>query len=206
MTSASQFRPNGPPALRTGRYARELQEVRALGTADPLLRTPAQDLIANWHREQGQFQVNRIAREAVVSGTFDLLTSARLFALLNVATMDAVQSVFEAKYFYNFWRPITAIRNADTDGNRATAPDPTWAPFLGVTPPHPEYPSAHAVVHAAGVTVLEAFLGRSRWRPRTACQSDIRRRHGRGGGRSPSGKFAQGLPTGSAAFEAPRSF
>jgi hypothetical protein len=159
MTSASQFRPNGPPALHTGRYAKELEEVRALGTADPLLRTPEQDLIANWHREQGQFQLNRIAREAVTGGTFDLLTSARLFALLNVATMDAVQSVFEAKYVYDFWRPITAIRGADTDGNRATAADPTWAPFLGVTPPHPEYPAAHAVVHAAGVTVLEAFLG-----------------------------------------------
>ena len=159
MTSASQFRPNGPPALHTGRYARELEEVHALGTADPLLRTPEQDLIANWHREQGQFQLNRFAREAVDAGAFDLLTSARMFALLNVAMMDAVQSVFEAKYVYNFWRPITAIRNADTDGNRATDPDPTWAPFLGVTPPHPEYPAAHAVVHAAGVTVLEAFLG-----------------------------------------------
>jgi hypothetical protein len=159
MTSASQFRPNGPPALHTGRYARELEEVRTLGTADPLLRTPEQDLIANWHREQGQFQLNRIAREAVASGTFDLLTSARLFALLNVATMDAVQSVFEAKYVYDFWRPITAIGEADTDGNRATVADPAWAPFLGVTPPHPEYPSAHAVVQAAGATVLEAFLG-----------------------------------------------
>ncbi len=158
MTSASQFRPNGPPALSTRRYAKEVAEVRRLGTADPLLRTPEQDLIANWHREQGQFQLNRIARQAVVSGTFDLLTSARLFALLNVATMDAVQSVFEAKYVYRFWRPITAIHGADTDGNPATAADPTWAPFLDA-PPHPEYPSAHAVVQAAGATVLEAFLG-----------------------------------------------
>jgi PAP2 superfamily len=159
MTSASQFRPNGPPALHTGRYAREVAEVRRVGTDDPLLRTPEQDLIANWHREQAHFQVNRIAREAVAGGTFDLLTSARMFALLNVATMDGVLSVFEAKYVYDFWRPITAIREAGDDGNPATAPDPDWAPFLGVTPPHPEYPSAHAVGQAAAATVLEAFLG-----------------------------------------------
>jgi hypothetical protein len=159
MTSPSQFRANGPPALHTGRYARELAEVRRLGTADPLLRTPEQDLIANWHREQGQFQLNRFAREAVDAGAFDLLTSARMFALLNVAMMDAVLSVFEAKYVYDFWRPITAIRGAGNDGNRATDPDPDWTPFLGVTPPHPEYPAAHLVVQGAGATVLEAFLG-----------------------------------------------
>jgi hypothetical protein len=95
----------------------------------------------------------------VAGGTFDLLTSARMFALLNAAEMDAIQSVFEAKYVYDFWRPITAIRAADTDGNPATDPDPSWSPFLGVTPPHPEYPAAHAVVQAAGATVLEPFLG-----------------------------------------------
>ena len=71
---------------------------------------------------------------------FDLLTSARVFALLNIAMADAVISVFEAKYVYDFWRPITAIRAADLDGNRATAADPTWAPYLVITPPHPEYP------------------------------------------------------------------
>ena len=160
MTSASQFRPNGPPALHTGRYAKDVAEVRRVGSADPSLRTPEHDLIANWHREQAHFQLNRIAREAVAGGTFDLLTSARMFALLNVATMDGIQSVFEAKYVYNFWRPITAIHEADTDGNPATGADPSWLPFLGVTPPHPEYPSAHAVGQAAGATVLEAFLGR----------------------------------------------
>ena len=130
MTSASQFRPNGPPALHTGRYAKDVAEVRRVGSADPLLRTPEHDLIANWHREQGHFQLNRIAREAVAGGTFDLLTSARMFALLNVATMDAIQSVFEAKYVSNFWRPVTAIHEADTDGNPATAADPSWLPFL----------------------------------------------------------------------------
>jgi hypothetical protein len=157
MTSASQFRPNGPPRLSSYRYARELEEVRLLGTADPTMRTEEQDLIADWHREL--FQPNRIARVAVAEMGFDLLTSARLFALLNIAMADAVISVFEAKYVYDFWRPITAIRAADIDGNHATAADPTWAPYLVITPPHPEYPSAHAVGTGAAVVVLERFLG-----------------------------------------------
>ena len=157
MTSASQFRPNGPARLSSPRYARELEEVRLLGTADLTMRTEEQNLIADWHREQ--FAVNRIGRAAVADMGFDLLTSARVLALLNIAMADAVISVFEAKYVYDFWRPITAIRAADLDGNRATASDPTWAPYLVFTPPHPEYPSAHAVVIGAGATVLERFLG-----------------------------------------------
>jgi hypothetical protein len=157
MTGASQFRPNGPPRLSSHRYAWELEEVRLLGTADPTMRTEEQNLIADWHREQ--FALNRVARAAVAEIGFDLLTSARLFALLNIAMADAVISVFEAKYVYDFWRPITAIRAADIDGNRATAADPTWAPYLVITPPHPEYPAAHAVVTGAAATVLERFLG-----------------------------------------------
>ena len=157
MTSASQFRPNGPPSLSSPRYARELEEVRLLGTADLTMRTKEQNLIADWHREL--FQPNRIARAAVTEMGFDLLTSARVLALLNIAMADAVISVFEAKYVYDFWRPITAIRAADLDGNRATAADPTWAPYLVITPAHPEYPSAHAVGTAAAVVVLERFLG-----------------------------------------------
>ena len=159
MTSASQFRPNGPPRLSSHRYARELEEVRLLGTVDPAMRTEEQDLIADWHREL--FQSNRIARVAVAEMGFDLLTSARLFALLNIAMADAVISVFEAKYVYDFWRPITAIRAADLDGNRATVADPTWAPYLVITPAHPEYPSAHAVGTGAAVVVLERFSGPS---------------------------------------------
>ena len=158
MTSASQFRPNGPPSLHTTTYARDLEEVRQLGTSVAALRTPEQDLIALWQIEMGQFQLWRIAREAVLASSFDLLTSARLFALLSIAMVDGQIGVFEAKYHYNFWRPLTAIRAADTDGNDETAADPLWSPFLP-TPPHPEYPSAHLAISTAGVTVLEKFLG-----------------------------------------------
>jgi len=158
MTSASQFRPNGPAALHTRTYARDLEETRLLGTADPSLRAPEQDLIARWHIEMGQFQLCRIAREAVMTRDFDLLTSARMFALFAIAMNDAFVGVFEAKYYYRAWRPVTAIHAADDDGNDDTTADPAWRPFLPV-PPHPEYPSAHTMISGAGITVLEKFLG-----------------------------------------------
>lgn len=159
MTHASQFRPNGPPPLRSRRYGRDIEEVQALGSADSIVRTPEQTLIANWHVEQGQFSLNRIARTEAAANGFDLLTNARLFALLNLALQDGVQSVFEAKFHYRFWRPVTAIRAADTDGNRGTEADPDWLPLL-VTPPHPEYPAAHGVVTGAGLEALKAVFGR----------------------------------------------
>jgi len=88
----------------------------------------------------------------------DLLDHARLFALLNLALADAATSVFDAKYAYLLWRPVTAIRNADVDGNANTDADPLWAPFL-TTPPHPEYPAAHGVIQTAGARVLEKYFG-----------------------------------------------
>jgi hypothetical protein len=159
MVNPWQFRANGPPVLESRRYAKEVAEVMTIGSADPASRTPDQNQIALWHTEQAQVQLNRIARAAVVRTPIDLLTSARLFALLNVALADASVSVFEAKYAFDFWRPVTAIRNADLDGNASTTVDLTWTPFLGATPPHPEYPSAHAVIQGAGGAVLERFLG-----------------------------------------------
>ena len=159
LVSPWQFRPNGPPALESRRYAKEVAEVMLIGTADPAFRTPDQNQIALWHTEQAQVQLNRIARAAVAGDPLDLLSNARMFALLNVALADASVSVFEAKYAFDFWRPVTAIRNADLDGNARTTLDLTWSPFL-VTPAHPEYPSAHAVIQGAGAAVLERFLGR----------------------------------------------
>ena len=157
MTRAAQFRPNGPPPLRSRGYARQIEEVQSLGAADSVLRTPEQTQIAQWHVEQGQFSLNRIARTEAVANGFDLLTNARLFALLNLALQDGVQSVFEAKYHYRFWRPVTAIPAADTDENPWTDADPTgfrcWC-----TPPHPEYPAAHAVVNASGYRGPEVRL------------------------------------------------
>ncbi len=158
MLSASQFRPNGPPEMTSLRYARDLDEVRRLGGGISAERTAEQEVIARWHTEQAQFQFNRIARAETPGDGKALLDHARLFALLNLALVDATTSVFEAKYTYNFWRPVTAIQNADVDGNPDTVADPTWTPFLP-TPPHPEYSAAHGVVQAAGSRVMKEYFG-----------------------------------------------
>ena len=158
MISASQFRPSGPPALTSRRYADDLNETRALGELNSPYRSAIDDETARWHTELAQFQLNRIARAEVATDGRDLLEHARLFALLNLALVDAATSVFDAKYAYLFWRPVTAIRNADLDDNARTDVDPGWSPFL-TTPPHPEYPAAHGVIQSAGTRVLEKYFG-----------------------------------------------
>jgi hypothetical protein len=158
LTSASQFRPDGPPALTSRRYADDLNETRALGELTSPYRTAIDDETARWHTELAQFQLNRIARAEIANDGRDLLEHARLFALLNLALTDAATSVFDAKYAYLFWRPVTAIRNADLDDNDRTAVDMGWSPFL-TTPPHPEYPAAHGVIQTAGARVLEKYFG-----------------------------------------------
>jgi len=160
LASASQFRPAGPPAITSREYARDLAEVRDVGRLARDRRSPDEEQIARWHLEQGDVQLNRIARAAAAADGRDVLEHARLFALLNVAIADANTGVFEAKYTYKFWRPVTAIRRADEDGNHGTEPDVVWSPFLP-TPPHPEYPSAHAAVHFAGARILTAYFGPS---------------------------------------------
>ena len=157
LTWAAQFRPNGPSRLTSSRYARDLEEVFLYGGTQGI-RTPDEAQLAVWHTEQAQFQFNRIARAEAADDGRSLFEHARLFALLNIALADATTSVFEAKYYFNFWRPSTAIRNADADGNDDTVGDPTWAPFL-TTPPHPEYPAAHGAVQAAAGRIMKDYFG-----------------------------------------------
>jgi hypothetical protein len=158
LTAASQFRPEGPPSLSSKRYARDLFEVQALGEFTSSYRSAVDDETARWHTELAPFQLNRIARAETATDGRGLLAHARLFALLNIALSDAATSVFDAKYAYVFWRPVTAIRNADLDDNSDTAVDPGWSPFL-TPPPHPEYPAAHGVIQTAGARVLEQYFG-----------------------------------------------
>jgi hypothetical protein len=158
LESASQFRPGPPPALTSERYARDVEEVRRLGGMTST-RTDDQQQIARWHTEEGVRQINRIARTETAADERSLVEHAQLFAVLNVALADATMSVFDAKYAYLFWRPITAIRHADEDSNPNTHQDLVWSPFLP-TPAHPEYPSAHAAVHSAGARVLTMYFGR----------------------------------------------
>jgi len=158
MREASQFRPGGPPALPSALYARDLNETQGLGGTTSAERTADQEQIGRWHTEQAQFQFNRIARAETQADGRTLIEHARLFALLNIAMADAVTAVFDAKYTYMFWRPSTAIRNADLDGNPDTFVDLTWTPFL-TTPPHPEYPAAHGAVQGAGAGVMTDYFG-----------------------------------------------
>jgi hypothetical protein len=160
LASASQFRPGGPPALTSREYARELAEVRDIGRLAGTRRSPDEEQIALWHMEPGYVQLNRVARAEAGTDGRDVLDHARLFALLNVAIADTFTGVFDAKYTYGFWRPVTAIRRADEDGNEGTEPDVVWSPFRP-TPPHPEYPSVHAAVQFAGARILAAYFGPS---------------------------------------------
>src|SRR5262245_24846947 len=163
MTSGTQFRPAPPPALDSAEYAAALNEVKSLGRADSTTRTDEQTQIARfWNDGPGTAFAtgywNRIAQDVATEQGLSLVSDARLFALLNIATADATISSWDAKYAYSFWRPVTAIGAADTDGNSATEPDTSWSPLL-VTPNHPSYTSGHSTVSAAAAGVLTALFG-----------------------------------------------
>ena len=158
MTSAAQFRPGAPPALSSERWARDYNEIKALGGKDSASRTEEQTAIARfWEATLPPIYHGLVRSLATMPGR-DVTQNARLFAAVTQATDDALVAVFDAKYHYNFWRPITAIRNADNDGNDATERDAAWMPFID-TPMHPEYPCAHCIVAASVATVLQAEVG-----------------------------------------------
>jgi hypothetical protein len=163
LRSSSQFRPPPPPALNSPQYAAAFNEVKDFGRVDSSVRTVQQTEVARfWEGKAGTPQVpgywNEIAESAAMSRGNTLDQDARLFAQLNVALADAIIGHFDAKYTYNRWRPITAIRLADQAGNPATVADPTWTPLLG-TPPNPSYVSGHAAASGAAATVLAHFFG-----------------------------------------------
>ena len=153
MRSASQFRPGPPPPLSSESYTRDYSEIRTLGSRGNTNRTPAQADSAHL-REQGEDYLDDVfARRPL-----PLLESTRRSALCLMAGMDALIQVFETKYTYNFWRPVTAIRAGASDGNDATEGDLAWTPFLD-THPHPEYPSALVQNSAAMIEILILLHG-----------------------------------------------
>jgi membrane-associated phospholipid phosphatase len=163
MTEGDQFRPPPPPALGSPEYAAAFNEVKSLGRVDSLARTDEQTQIAKfWNDGLGTaFAMgywNRIGGQVATDQGLNLVQDARLFALLNIAEADAQISCWDAKYTYNLWRPVTAIRAADTDGNPATDPDATWTPLL-TTPNFPSYTSAHSTLSGAAAGVLTALFG-----------------------------------------------
>jgi hypothetical protein len=169
LHDAAQFRPGPPYAVTSRRYAIDLNEVKRLGgngTTTPSERTAEQTEIALFWVESSPLQWNRIARTVAESERLRLWENARLFALLNLALADGYISSLDTKYHYNYWRPITAIREAATDGNPLTSADPTWTPLVD-TPPVPDYDSGHSVQGGAAAQVLKQFFGTDRIRFKT---------------------------------------
>src|SRR5262249_50021577 len=149
--------------LDSATWAADYHEVQAFGAAVGSFRTAEQSEIAQFWADGAGTETppghwNHIAREVVAMTGTSLEKSARLFALLNIAMADAAICAWDAKYTYNFWRPVTAIRSGDTDGNPATTPDSSWSSFI-VTPSFPDYVSGHSAFSAAAATVLAFFYG-----------------------------------------------
>jgi len=158
LHNAAQFRPAPPPALTSQAYAQALNEVESLGQNISTTRTADQTVIAKFWAGPIWNTWNEIAENAALAHHTNLETTARLFAVLNLSFADSTIAFYDAKYHYQLWRPVTAIREANTIGNPAIAGDPTWTP-LAVTALDPAYPSAHGVISGAGAAVLSAFFG-----------------------------------------------
>jgi hypothetical protein len=158
MTTPDQFRPGPPPPLTSEVWARDYNEIKALGGKNSPHRTPEQTEIARFWEATLPPIYHGIVRSVATAPGREVTQNARLFMAVTQATDDALIAVLDAKYHYNFWRPVTAIRNGDVDGNDATERDPSWTPFID-TPMHPEYPCAHCIVSATVGTVLRAEIG-----------------------------------------------
>ena len=158
MTRASQFRPVPPIALTSSEWAADYNEIKALGRFDSKSRTPQQTEAARFWLEVAGTVYYPLIRSVAKAKNLSVSESARLFALAAMARADGLIAVFDAKYHYGFWRPLTAIRHGDNDNNPATERDATWRP-IAETPMHPEYPCAHCIAAASMCAVLEAVIG-----------------------------------------------
>lgn len=158
MKNPAQFRPGPPPDLGSDVWARDYNEVKALGGKQSRQRTTEQTAIARFWEEVMPPIYHGLVRSVANAPGRDVTRNARLFAAVTQASDDGLIAVFDAKYHYGFWRPLTAIRNGDIDGNDATERDESWAPFIE-TPMHPEYPCAHCITSGAVGTVLKAEIG-----------------------------------------------
>ena len=157
MQSSSQFRTAGPRSLTSPEYARDFNEVKALGAANSLVRTSEQTYIARWWQSSAVASWNAVARDLVGREDIDVVDGARLFAMQNLAAADAAINCWNDKYYWDFWRPWNAIPRAAEDGNPATEPDPTWTALI--TAPYPEHPSGHLCLDGAHTHVLQMFFG-----------------------------------------------
>jgi membrane-associated phospholipid phosphatase len=172
ISAPSQFRPDGPPALTSARYTADFNETKMMGSISSPTRTADETIYAwFWAASTATYLWNHLADSLIEQGKdhsgrpgehgHSLLESARVLALLDLAMADAAIACWEAKYHYVFWRPVTAIPLADTDGNPDTIADASWMPLFA-TPAHPEYPSGHSTVSGAAAVVLASVFGEKR--------------------------------------------
>src|SRR5580765_2126355 len=158
LEHANQFRPGPPPALDSDSYSDAFNEVKTSGIINGTVATADQALTGRFWNGAIQNYWNEITQTAVLTHGLSTAQSARLFALVNFSLADAVIAFYDAKYIYNRWGPVTAIRQADTDNNPKTVADPNWLPEVTNTTPDPSYPGAHAVISAAASSVLNSVL------------------------------------------------
>jgi len=158
LPDATAFRTSGPPALASAAYARDLNEVKTIGSATSTVRTVDQTQAAIWWHDRRLTEWS-IKRQIAQAQRLDILQTARLFATVDISVADAGIACFNEKRYWSFWRPVTAVQLADTDSNPATTGDPSWTPLL-ITPPFPDYTSGHACATGSDMTALQHFFGR----------------------------------------------
>jgi hypothetical protein len=158
IPSAAALRTDGPNALSSTAYAKDFREVKRLGSLTSTVRTPDQTDAALFWQANGAALFNAIFRQLADTQDLDIAEAARMFAMTNMAGADGAIGCWKDKYYWKFWRPITAIRQADDDGNPATLADQTWTPLFP-TPPFPEHPSGHTCISGAVVKTLQDFFG-----------------------------------------------
>ena len=164
ITSGLQFKPNAPPALTSAAYAADLNEVKEIGSVNSVIRTADQTKVAQlWAGVNTPtnflFVWNNVARTVSLARDLSTVEKARLFALTNMALHDALQTTFASKFVYGLWRPVTAIRRADEDGNASTTADPSWTSLI-TNPPYPSYAGNNAAIGTSQSTILTLFFGR----------------------------------------------
>lgn len=160
LRSADQFRPDGPPALTSKKWARDYNETRILGSATSTVRTAQQTEVARFWADPPYAQNQQGLRAYTTAHGLSAVRTAQLFALADTAAADALIACWDTKFHYNFWRPFSAIPAGDTDGNAATPIDPSWQPLIP-TPNFPEYASAHACATTAFATVVAGLTSRN---------------------------------------------
>ena len=161
LDSIIQFRCPPPPSLSSEAYAESYQEVKRYGQKGSRVRSDDETHYAHWWAEFGEHGWNRIGRITSRSQGLSAIEANRMFALINMNLYDLYLASFESKYFYDTWRPVTAIRNGATDDNPRTEGDPSWEPEM-LTPPWPDYPSTHAAVGASGAVIVSHVFGTSK--------------------------------------------